>query len=131
MSLANQLAKLTERAYQEKAYLDYQITEIHQRKNQLNEQIQTFERALGYIDPDFDLRTIQKQFKAHRTKVRPFNQNVGYLLSLVLNQAEDWLKLNEITCRVVKLEGKYEQVTQARLLAVGNALRRLYKQGIV
>lgn len=128
MSITSQLAKVIENTYKEKARLHYRIREIQLQCEYLDEQIRTFEKTLGYLDPEFDIRTIRTEFdRQHLIKASVFNQNVTYLLSQVLNKHGDWQKLSDIAYQVTSLDGQSDGYNREKQGVVGRALRKSIK----
>ena len=133
LQLATQLTKIFERSYKEKIAVEYELEVLQRRRNKLQEQIQTFEKTLGYLDPDVDIPALRKTFEEKVTvKRKVFEQNVSVLISRVFKRNNNWQNLSTITREVSQLDyGGYYSINRAHLLVVASVLRKLYKQGII
>lgn len=135
--LVSQMVKLLEKCYKEKAIISYKLKELAEQEKCLKAQISSFTESLGYIDPNFDVRTIKKDYDAAKLlRQKPFNKNLSYLISQVFKQYNCWLDLHLITSYAIKIDKEllptsYPEVTIQHQCAIGNALRKLYKQGII
>ncbi|PJG82395.1 hypothetical protein [Caviibacterium pharyngocola] len=135
--LVSQLAKLIERSYKEKAIVSYQIAQLNDQLNLLGEQIQSFEKTLGYLDPHFDFKSIRKVFDAERlVRKQLFEGSIQQLIAEVFKRENHWRTLHSLTSDVMKLDKGLQSgyriiVGREHQYAVGNALRKLYKQGII
>ncbi|MGX2968351.1 hypothetical protein ACWIW6_09920 [Ursidibacter sp. B-7004-1] len=137
LHLASQFAKLIEKNYKEKAIVTYQLEQLNNQLELLNEQIDSFEKTLGFLDPTFDFRSIRKTFDMGRLmRKQLFDGNLQHLVAQVLKQATYGMSLYSITNKVVKLDkglqfAYYVQITREQQCAVGNVIRKLYKQGLL
>ncbi|OOF47858.1 hypothetical protein BKK52_07775 [Rodentibacter trehalosifermentans] len=135
--LVSQMVKLIEQCYKENAIISYKLKELAERERLLNAQISSFTTSLGYIDPDFDVRTIKKDYDATKLlRQKPFNKNLSYLISQVFKQNNHWRNLYSITLEAIKIDRELlstsrVEATMQHQCAIGNALRKLYKQGII
>ncbi|OOH87190.1 hypothetical protein BMT54_10330 [Pasteurellaceae bacterium 15-036681] len=135
--LVSQLAKLIERNYKERAIIRYQLDQLMDQSKLINEQIESFEQSLRYIDPTFDFKSIKHSFSVkHLTSVPAFEESIQHLLSQVFKSNNQWRNLQSITADALRLDKGLQSsvqslVTRQHLSAVGNVIRKLYKKGII
>ena len=135
--LISQMVKLLEKCHKEKTIVSYRLKELVNQEKLLEAQISSFTTSLGYIDPNFDFNTIKKDYDAAKLlRQKPFNKNLSYLISEVFKQKNPWLDLYLITSYAITIDKElltthYPEVTIQHKCAIGNALRKLYKQGII
>ena len=135
--IISQLVTLIEKNYKEKTVVTHQLKQLEKQLSVLQDQIQTFEKTLSYLDPKFDFKRIRKKFDAGQLmRVPLFEGNLQRLIAEVLKQEGYWLSLYSLTNTVVALDKGlqsiyHSQATREHQCAVGNVLRKLYKQGLL
>ncbi|URL01039.1 hypothetical protein L4F91_05630 [Avibacterium sp. 20-126] len=134
--LVSQLSKLIENNYKEKAIIRYQMEQLTQQSKLIDEQIESFEKSLCYIDPTFDIRQLKNDYTKVKISIPAFDGSIHYLLSQIFKSNNQWRNLHSITSDALRLDkgllsSVQSLVTRKHLSAVGNVIRKLYKKGII